>query len=39
MADGKYVNNVNESQEKVLNLRPLGPDDQTEQGKNFWNKS
>ena len=39
MADGEYVNNVNERQEKVLNLRPLGPDDQTERGKNFWNKS
>ena len=37
MADGEYVNN--ESQEKVLNLRPLGLDDKTERGKNFWNKN
>ena len=38
MADGEYVLNANESQ-KVLNLRPFGLDDQTERGKNFWNRS
>ena len=39
MADGEYINNVNESQEKVLSFRPFGIDNQTEQGKNFWNRS